>query len=224
MSHSVDFASFERNMREYGVECRKALAGFLRKGASRYATTASRWVPPYATGADGKKVWKKTIGADLYHRTPLYLEEAVKTERNTIARHEFVEKLREGYRYVVKARNKDRKLHWYYKRKPGRHERGVRIRYRGLMKFLFGGNLPSIGEELPPGMRTLLGKSPRLSDLARFNVIEQRMGEDVSIKIKNYAWNSVGSFADKSRREGETSGMKEVRRLFRNWEKARRQA
>lgn len=211
MSHTTDFSTLEANVQAYEGEIKAACRDIVRKSAVSYADGAARYVPPMVNGQ-----WSRSIPAKLYKRKIYDLPSIIKVD--TRNRKLFSAKLKEGYRFVVKGKLKGESHFWFATtlRKAATY---TRIYNRGMFKFLFGGNLGSIGEEVPTFFQKLLKKSPNLAkhlDKNRFTLKSEQDSE--GIKIGNDAWDNE-AFARESIYRGEAKAKKTMKKMWKDFEK-----
>lgn len=215
MSYEVDTKQFEDNMSRYERELRAEVSGILRKGAAAYANRAVRYVPPRRNGA-----WTRSIPAKDYKRNVLYLPSQVKRAAGSLKK-EYIAKLREGYRFVVKGQLHGKVKRWYATtlRKARTF---TRIFNRGLFKAMFGANLARIGVTPPGIFSKLLGKSPNLRKHVGLNAVSLVEGEEAKVSIANTAWDN-DKFARESVYQGDRAAKSAMKKLWKEFEKKRQE-
>lgn len=205
MSYVVNTSKFKKNMRQYEKEVQAGLSGVMKKAASSYAVKASQYVPPRANGK-----WSKNIPAAMYKRKIYPLSALVKKDAKN--RKEYAEKLRQGFRFVVPGKLHGKPHKWFATtlRNAKKH---IRIYNRGLFKVMFGVNLQSIGEAVPPIFQRLLSKSPNLSGHINLNELQLKTGDEISVKISNKAFGNQ-SFARQAVYQGDKAAKKTIKKEF----------
>lgn len=173
------FRDFNRNMEKLrrdltDVEAEKVLL----TGASAYVTSAARHTPPSL----GDQNIDAIFYSDGFWQTPLdtvkapglrpvyRLRELARTA-GVKGRALYGEKLREGYKYLVKIIRKGRPIVRKFCRTEAEAAHYAHETYRGLMRAAWGLSFGFIAGKVPTAFRRLLAERPELSRMAHLNEV-----------------------------------------------------
>lgn len=214
---------FNSNLQEEAKKLEKEysdnISAVLGKMAVAYASKAMQYVPPGMTNKKQKLSGKK-INPKLYQRKYVFLPQSVKDRKNKLAKKdaEFLHK-KFFYRLIsavklkannsIEYRNKSNVQYGYYFKTIRALKKWIKIKNRGLLKAMFGANLPSIREMIPNAIKSIMNKSKNLWNLARLNEI-RFTNNNQSLTIKNKYKDTLTnqSFFSIAVRQGEKQAQK----------------
>lgn len=188
------------------VQLKNLIPPVLGNSIVKFAETGSKFVPPKVAGQ-----WKKTIPAKMYKRPIFYIPSLLKKDRRN--QKQYVEKLRQGYKFVVIGYRNKKRYRWYATTLRNA-KKYTRIKYRGLMKYLFGANIASLNQGVPSIFSNLLAKSPDMSNVKSLNKVK------LQSKITNNEVNAESSISNEMQgvefyaRESLYQGKKVLKRNF----------
>lgn len=155
----VDTSVLKRKIKNMQESFQKQAEDFLIDSSLKGAETASRYTPPKKDGS-----WSKNIKAKDYKRPVYSILYLLKNKKFKKFTKQFREKFSQGYRFFVYKDTRKNSKKWFTKTSRQAKSKYGRIKYRGLLKLMYGLSFLKQGK-LSTVFSNLLSKSPQLSKI-----------------------------------------------------------
>lgn len=209
---TVDFSGLEKKIAKIKDSFKRHSKKILSEATLKGAESASKFVPP----KNGNS-WSRSIPAKLYKRPVFPLSIMIKKDKRNKALYK--EKLDQGFRFVVSKTSGKKRSKFFAKTLRQAKSRYSRIKYRGLLKVMYGINLIQVGKQSALFSK-LLSKSPDLARVRHLNTIiySNPKKDAYSMTNSNKAW-EINSFARKSIQQASKVIKRTLNKLVKDWRK-----
>lgn len=174
----IDDTVLKEKIKKFNLAVKKVAKDILLSVSLKGAETASRYTPPKKDGQ-----WSRNISAKQYKR-PVYsisqlLNNDDQDNQNILkklfkaktTKRDLGLKIRQGYKFVVLKDSSKNKKVWFAKTQRQAKSKYGRIKYRGLLKLMYGIQFLNNGL-FSTVFEKLLRNSPSLSNLNNMNELK----------------------------------------------------
>lgn len=188
----VDTKQLQQKLKKAQLETKKQIKGVFTESLMKTGQSISKYAPPFKY-TDGKSKGEpiKVIPAQMYKRPIFSILSILKSDKRKLRgwnRKQLRQRFEQGYRYVARKDGliKPVKIFWG-KNKREMQTKYKRIKYRGLVKIMFGLQLLLQGVKNRFFAR-MLEKSKDLRNLSNYNKVKYSQGDNTySMENKNQA-------------------------------------
>ena len=171
---TIDTSEFDKNAQTLLAQLAEFTKDALRKAASAFAHFAARYTPP--------EIGQDKIKKERYLRPIYNLKELIDTGRAIpLDRYQYAK----GKRWKVFDDKHNKIL--AYTASQAEAKKLAKIETRGLLKVMWGKDLPDIGGNVPVALQRLISKSPQLRPLPYNRVELKEEDGELSVEIENKA-------------------------------------
>lgn len=172
MSVKIDTTEYDKNAQELLAQLGEFATDALRRAASAFAHSAAKYTPP--------DISQDKIKKERYYRPIFNLKELIDSGK---AIQLDIWQYKKGKRWKVIDDKQHKVL--AYTSSQSEAKKIAKIETRGLLKVMWGKEMPDIGGNVPAALQRLIGKSPQLRPLPYNRVTLESENGETSVEIEN---------------------------------------